>query len=137
MNAYQKSEIIGRLLNLLMFLAVLFPFSIFGEAKLSPTVDVSFAKSGKGVVYTIVYGKNTKFNDNENAPYKFIFLDAGKKELGRIEKDFFVKNNEKKAVYTSNFGESSAKITLAVCLYSEKTGLAEKCTVKSFKLEIK
>ena len=137
MNACPKSGSVKNVLNLFVFFATLFPFFLFGEESASPTVDVSFAKSEKGVVYTIVYGKNTKFNNNENAPYKFIFLDGEKKELGRIEKDFFVKNNEKKAVYTSNFGESSAKVTLAVCLYNEKTGLAEKCTVKNFKLEIK
>lgn len=137
MNASLKSGFTSKLLNLFLFFIVLFPFFLFGEESLSPTVDVTFKKSDKSVVYTITYGKNTKFNDNEAAPYKFLFLDAEKKELGRIEKDFFVKNKEKKAVYTSNFGETSAKITLAVCLYNEKTGLAEKCTVKNFKLDIK
>lgn len=137
MNAFLKSGFSSKLLNLFLFLIVLFPFFLFGEESLSPTVDVTFKKSGKSVVYTITYGKNTKFNDNEAAPYKFLFLDPEKKELGKIEREFFAKNKEGKAEYTSNFGESSAKITLPVCLYNEKTGLAEKCTVKNIKLEIK
>lgn len=125
------------LLGLSLFFAVILPFAAFAEESASPTVDVTFVKSKAGVEYTITYGKNTKFNDNEYAPYKFLFLDAEKKELGKIEKDFFVKNKEGKAKYTSKFGETSAKIVLPVCLYNPETGLAEKCTVKNLKLEIK
>ena len=121
----------------MVFVAAIAPFSLFGAEGENPTVEVTFKKSAKSVVYTITYGKNTKFNDNEAAPYKFLFLDQEKKELGKIERGFFAKNKEGKAEYTSNFGESSAKIVLPVCLYNEKTGLAEKCTVKNIKLEIK
>lgn len=137
MHLSAKNGFVVKLLSLFVFFVVLIPFFLFGEESASPTVDVTFKKSGRSVVYTITYGKNTKFNNSEYAPYKFLFLDSEKKELGKIEQDFFVKNNEKKAVYTSNFGETSAKITLAVCLYNEKTGEAEKCTVKNFKLDIK
>ena len=137
MNACCKSDLCCKLLKLVVFSVFLIPFFLFGEESASPNVEVTFKKSGKSVVYTITYGKNSKFNNNEYAPYKFLFLDKEQKELGRIEKDFFVKNNEKKAVYTSNFGETSAKITLAVCLYNEKTGEADKCAVKNFKLDIK
>ena len=137
MKGFLKSVCFDKLLILLVFIAVVAPLSLFAAEGENPTVDVTFKKSGKSVVYTITYGKNTKFNDNEYAPYKFLFLDAEKKELGKIEKDFFVKNKEGKAEYTSNFGETSAKIVLPVCLYNEKTGLAEKCTVKNIKLEIK
>lgn len=138
MNALMKSFVVGNKLNLLIFFMVLLcSCAVFAEESASPEVDVTFKKSGKVVEYTISYGKNTKFNSNEYAPYKFLFLDAQKKELGKIEKDFFVKNNSGKAVYPSKFGESSAKITLPVCLYNEKTGEAEKCTVKNLKLEIK
>ena len=129
MKGFLKSFCFDKLLILLVFLVAMAPLSLLFAEGENPTVDVTFKKSGKSVVYTITYGKNTKFNDNEAAPYKFLFLDGEKKELGRIEKDFFVKNNEKKALYTSDFGESSAKITLAVCLYNEKTGEAEKCTI--------
>ena len=114
-----------------------FSCALFADEAATPTVDVTFVKSKAGVEYTITYGKNTKFNDNEYAPYKFLFLDAEKKELGKIEKDFFVKNKEGKAKYTSKFGETSAKITLPVCLYNPETGLAEKCTIKNLKLEIR
>ena len=137
MKGFLKSFCFDKLLILLVFIAVAAPLSLFAAEGENPTVDVTFKKSGKSVVYTITYGKNTKFNDNEYAPYKFLFLDAEKQELGKIEKDFFVKNKEGKAEYTSNFGETSAKIVLPVCLYNEKTGLAEKCTVKNIKLEIK
>ena len=138
MNTFLKSAFANKVTILLMFFVVLLSFSqVFAEESASPEVNVTFAKRGKTVEYTITYGKNTKFNSNEYAPYKFLFLDSQKKELGKIEKDFFVKNHEGKAVYTSKFGESSAKITLPVCLYNEKTGEAEKCTVKNLKLEIK
>lgn len=132
-----KSLFCDKLLILLVLTALTATFSLFAAEGENPTVDVTFKKSGKSVVYTITYGKNTKFNDNEAAPYKFLFLDPEKKELGKIERAFFAKNKEGKAEYTSNFGESSAKIVLPVCLYNEKTGLAEKCTVKNIKLEIK
>lgn len=125
----------AKLLILLGFVA--FFFAVSAEDAASPTADISFVKSGKGVVYTIVFGKNTKFNDNPDAPYKFIFLDSGKKELGRIAREFFVKNREGKVEYTSVFNESSVKITLPACLYNPKTGEAEKCTLINKKLEIK
>ena len=138
MTTFFKSVLNGNKLNLLAFFAVLFFTSaVFADEAATPTVDVTFVKSKAGVEYTITYGKNTKFNDNEYAPYKFLFLDVAKKELGRIEKDFFVKNKEGKAKYTSKFGETSAKIVLPVCLYNPETGLAEKCTIKNLKLEIK
>ena len=137
MKGFLKSVCFDKLLILLAFIAVVAPLSLFAEEAANPTVDVTFKKSGKSVVYTITYGKNTKFNDNEAAPYKFLFLDPEKKELGKIDRSFFAKNKEGKAEYTSDFGESSVKIVLPVCLYSEKTGLAEKCTVKNIKLEIK
>ena len=137
MQGFLKSFCFDKLLILLFFLVAMAPLSLLFAEGENPTVDVTFKKSGKSVVYTITYGKNTKFNDNEAAPYKFLFLDAQKNELGKIERDFFAKNKEGKAEYTSNFGESSAKIVLPVCLYNEKTGLAEKCTVKNIKLEIK
>ena len=138
MTALFKSVLFGNKPNLLLFFVVLLSScALFAEEPSTPTVDVTFVKLKTGVEYTITYGKNTKFNDNEYAPYKFLFLDAEKKELGRIEKEFFVKNKEGKAKYTSKFGESSVKIVLPVCLYNEKTGLAEKCTVKNLKLEIK
>ena len=137
MRGFLKSIDFDKLLILLVFIAVMAPISLFCAEGENPTVDVTFKKSAKSVVYTITYGKNTKFNDNEAAPYKFLFLDSEKKELGKIERSFFAKNKEGKAEYTSNFGESSVKITLPVCLYNEKTGLAEKCTVKNLKLEIK
>lgn len=137
MRGFLKSIDCDKLLILLVFIAVMAPISLFCAEGENPAVDVTFKKSGKSVIYTITYGKNTKFNDNEAAPYKFLFLDLEKKELGKIERSFFAKNKEGKAEYTSNFGESSAKIVLPVCLYNEKTGLAEKCTVKNLKLEIK
>lgn len=138
MTTFFKSVLNGNKLNLLAFFTILFFTSaVFADEAATPTVDVTFVKSKAGVEYTITYGKNTKFNDNEYAPYKFLFLDAAKKELGRIEKDFFVKNKEGKAKYTSKFGETSAKIVLPVCLYNPETGLAEKCTIKNLKLEIK
>ena len=137
MKGFLKSVCFDKLLILLAFIAVMTPLSLFAEETANPTVDVTFKKSGKSVVYTITYGKNTIFNDIENAPYKFLFLDAQKYELGKIERAFFAKNKEGKAEYTSNFGETSVKIVLPVCLYNEKTGLAEKCTVKNIKLEIK
>lgn len=138
MTAFFKSVLGSKKLNLMMFFAaMLFCGALFADEAAVPTVDVTFVKSKAGVEYTITYGKNTKFNDNEYAPYKFLFLDSEKKELGRIEKDFFVKNREGKAKYTSKFGESSVKIVLPVCLYNPETGLAEKCTVKNLKLEIK
>lgn len=138
MIAFLKSVLhVNRLNSLIFFAGLLFFCTVFAEESASPTVDVTFVKSKTGVEYTITYGKNTKFNDNEYAPYKFLFLDAEKKELGRIEKEFFAKNKEGKAKYTSKFGESSAKIVLPVCLYNPETGLAEKCTVKNLKLEIK
>jgi len=137
MRCFLKSFACDKLLILLVLVVMAASFSLFGGEIENPTVDVTFKKSAKNVVYTITYGKNTKFNDNEAAPYKFLFLDPEKKELGKIDRSFFAKNKEGKAEYTSNFGESSAKITLPVCLYNEKTGLAEKCTVKNFKLEIK
>ena len=138
MTTFFKSVLNSNKLNLLAFFTILFFTSaVFADEAATPTVDVTFVKSKAGVEYTITYGKNTKFNDNEYAPYKFLFLDAAKKELGRIEKDFFVKNKEGKAKYTSKFGETSAKIVLPVCLYNPETGLAEKCTIKNLKLEIK
>lgn len=137
MKSFLKSVCFDKLLILLILIAVTAPFLLFAADVENPTVEVTFKKSAKSVVYTITYGKNTKFNDNEAAPYKFLFLDPEKKELGKIEREFFAKNKEGKAEYTSNFGESSAKIVLPVCLYNEKTGLAEKCTVKNIKLEIK
>ena len=138
MNALMKSFLAGNKLNLLVFFMVsMLSCTVFAEESASPEVEVTFKKSGNVVEYTVTYGKNTKFNSSEYAPYKFLFLDAQKKELGKIEKEFFVKNHEGKAVYTSKFGESSVKITLPVCLYNEKTGQAEKCTVKNLKLEIK
>ena len=138
MTAFFKSVLNGNKLNLLVLLAVmLLCGALFAEEAATPTVDVTFVKSKAGVEYTITYGKNTKFNDNEAAPYKFLFLDAQKNELGKIERAFFAKNKEGKAEYTSNFGETSAKIVLPVCLYNPETGLAEKCTVKNIKLEIK
>ena len=138
MIALLKSVLhVNKLNSLIFFAGLLFFCTVFAEESASPTVDVTFVKSKTGVEYTITYGKNTKFNDNEYAPYKFLFLDAAKKELGRIEKDFFVKNKEGKAKYTSKFGETSAKIVLPVCLYNPETGLAEKCTIKNLKLEIK
>jgi len=137
MKRFFKSVRFNKLLILLAFVSVVAPFLLMGAEGENPTVEVTFKKSVKSVVYTITYGKNTKFNDNEAAPYKFLFLDSEKKELGKIEREFFAKNKEGKAEYTSNFGESSAKIVLPVCLYNEKTGLAEKCTVKNLKLEIK
>ena len=137
MKSFLKSFSFNKLLILLVLVAVVAPFSLAGAEGENPTVDVTFKKSGKSVVYTITYGKNTKFNDNEAAPYKFLFLDPEKKELGKIERAFFAKNKEGKAEYTSDFGESSVKIVLPVCLYNEKTGLAEKCTIKNLKLEIK
>ena len=137
MKGFLKLFFLDKLLILLSFIAMMAPISLFADEGENPTVDVTFKKSGKSVVYTITYGKNTKFNDNEAAPYKFLFLDAEKKELGKIDRSFFAKNKEGKAEYTSDFGESSVKIVLPVCLYNEKTGLAEKCTVKNIKLEIK
>ena len=138
MTTFFKSVLNGNKLNLLAFFTILFFTSaVFADEAATPTVDVTFVKSKAGVEYTITYGKNTKFNDNEYAPYKFLFLDAEKKELGKIEKDFFVKNKEGKAKYTSKFGETSAKIVLPVCLYNPETGLAEKCTIKNLELEIK
>ena len=137
MQGFLKSFCFDKLLILLVFLVAMAPLSLLFAEGENPTVDVTFKKSGKSVVYTITYGKNTKFNDNEAAPYKFLFLDAQKNELGKIERAFFAKNKEGKAEYTSNFGETSVKIVLPVCLYNEKTGLAEKCTVKNIKLEIK
>ncbi len=137
MKGVLKSFFYGNMLILLAFAALAAPIPLFAAEGENPTVEVTFKKSAKSVIYTITYGKNTKFNDNEAAPYKFLFLDPEKKELGKIERAFFAKNKEGKAEYTSNFGESSAKIVLPVCLYNEKTGLAEKCTVKNLKLEIK
>ena len=137
MKSFLKSVCFNKLLILLVFVAITAPFSLLAAEGENPTVDVTFKKSGKSVIYTITYGKNTKFNDNEAAPYKFLFLDPEKKELGKIERAFFAKNKEGKAEYTSNFAESSVKIVLPVCLYNEKTGLAEKCTIKNLKLEIK
>jgi hypothetical protein len=137
MEGSLKSLCFDKLLILLAFITLLVQVSLFAAEGENPTVDVTFKKSGKSVVYTITYGKNTKFNDNEAAPYKFLFLDSGKKELGKIERSFFAKNKEGKAEYTSDFGESSVKIVLPVCIYNEKKGLAEKCTVKNLKLEIK
>ena len=137
MQGFLKSFCFDKLLILLVFIVAMAPLSLLFAEGENPTVDVTFKKSGKSVVYTITYGKNTKFNDNEAAPYKFLFLDPEKKELGKIERAFFAKNKEGKAEYTSNFGETSVKIVLPVCLYNEKTGLAEKCTVKNIKLEIK
>ena len=137
MKGFIKSVCFDKLLILLVFVTIAVQFSLFADEAANPTVDVTFKKSGKSVVYAITYGKNTKFNDNEAAPYKFLFLDSEKKELGKIERAFFAKNKEGKAEYTSNFGETSVKIVLPVCLYNEKTGLAEKCTVKNIKLEIK
>lgn len=137
MKGFLKLFFLDKLLILLAFIVMMAPISLFADEGENPTVDVTFKKSGKSVVYTITYGKNTKFNDNEAAPYKFLFLDAEKKELGKIDRSFFAKNKEGKAEYTSDFGESSVKIVLPVCLYNEKTGLAEKCTVKNIKLEIK
>ena len=138
MADFFKSVLNGNKLNLLVLsAAILLCGALFAEEAATPTVDVTFVKSKAGVEYTITYGKNTKFNDSEYAPYKFLFLDAEKKELGKIEKGFFVKNKEGKAQYTSKFGETSAKIVLPVCLYNPETGLAEKCTVKNIKLEIK
>ena len=137
MKSFLKSVCFNKLLILLVFIVVAVPFLIFAAEGENPTVDVTFKRSEKSVIYTITYGKNTKFNDNEAAPYKFLFLDPEKKELGKIERAFFAKNKEGKAEYTSNFGESSVKIVLPVCLYNEKTGLAEKCTIKNLKLEIK
>lgn len=138
MADFFKSVLNGNKLNLLVLsAAILLCGALFAEEAATPTVDVTFVKSKAGVEYTITYGKNTKFNDSEYAPYKFLFLDAEKKELGKIEKSFFVKNKEGKAQYTSKFGETSAKIVLPVCLYNPETGLAEKCTVKNIKLEIK
>ncbi len=136
MNGFFKRFLFSKFPVLLMFFAVLVPFGVSADESNSPVVDVVFAKSGKNVVYTITYGKNTKFNTNEDAPYKFVFSDKAKNELGRIERDFFIKNKEGKAVYTSGFGESFTKITLPVCYYNEKTGLAEKCAMKNFKFEI-
>ncbi len=138
MNVFLKPLLTSKTLNSLIFLVVFFFSCIVLAAEgENPTVDVTFKKSKNNVVYTITYGKNTKFNDNEAAPYKFVFMDKEKKELGKIDKSFFVKNKEGKASYTSEFGESFTKITLPVCLYNEKTGLAEKCTVKNIKLDIK
>ena len=138
MTAFFKSVFNGNKLNLLVLFAILFFASaVFADEAATPTVDVTFVKSKAGVEYTITYGKNTKFNDNEAAPFKFLFLDAQKNELGKIERAFFVKNRDGKAKYTSKFGETSAKIVLPVCLYNPETGLAEKCTVKNIKLEIK
>lgn len=137
MKGFLKLFFLDKLLILLSFIAMMVPISLFSDEGENPTVDVTFKKSGKSVVYTITYGKNTKFNDNEAAPYKFLFLDPEKKELGKIDRSFFAKNKEGKAEYISDFGESSVKIVLPVCLYNEKTGLAEKCTVKNLKLEIK
>ena len=137
MKGFLKSFCLGKILIFLVFIVLTAQFPLFAAEGENPTVDVTFKKSGKSVVYTITYGKNTKFNDNEAAPYKFLFLDAQKNELGKIERAFFAKNKEGKAEYTSDLGESSAKIVLPVCLYNEKTGLAEKCTVKNIKLEIK
>ena len=138
MTTFFKSVLNGNKLNLLAFFAVLFFTSaVFADEAATPTVDVTFVKSKAGVEYTITYGKNTKFNDNEAAPFKFLFLDAQKNELGKIERAFFVKNRDGKAKYTSKFGETSAKIVLPVCLYNPETGLAEKCTIKNLKLEIK
>ncbi len=137
MKGFLKLFFLDKLLILLAFIVMMAPISLFSDEGENPTVDVTFKKSGKSVVYTITYGKNTKFNDNEAAPYKFLFLDAEKKGLGKIDRSFFAKNKEGKAEYTSDFGESSVKIVLPVCLYNEKTGLAEKCTVKNIKLEIK
>jgi len=137
MKGFLKLFFLDKLLILLVFVVMMAPISLFSDEGENPTVDVTFKKSGKSVVYTITYGKNTKFNDNEAAPYKFLFLDPEKKELGKIDRSFFAKNKEGKAEYTSDFGESSVKIVLPVCLYNEKTGLAEKCTVKNIKLEIK
>lgn len=137
MKGFLKLFFLDKLLILLAFIVMMAPISLFADEGENPTVDVTFKKSGKSVVYTITYGKNTKFNDNEAAPYKFLFLDAEKKELGKIDRSFFAKNKEGKVEYTSDFGESSVKIVLPVCLYNEKTGLAEKCTVKNIKLEIK
>lgn len=137
MKGFLKLFFLDKLLILLAFIVMMAPISLFADEGENPTVDVTFKKSGKSVVYTITYGKNTKFNDNEAAPYKFLFLDPEKKELGKIDRSFFAKNKEGKAEYTSDFGESSVKIVLPVCLYNEKTGLAEKCTVKNIKLEIK
>ena len=92
MTTFFKSVLNGNKLNLLAFFTILFFTSaVFADEAATPTVDVTFVKSKAGVEYTITYGKNTKFNDNEYAPYKFLFLDAAKKELGRIEKAFFVK----------------------------------------------
>ena len=138
MKDFFKSFLSINKLNLIVFfVSMLVCGALFAEESSTPTVDVTFKKSGKSVVYTITYGKNTKFNDNEAAPYKFLFLDPEKKELGKIERAFFAKNKEGKAEYTSNFGESSVKIVLPVCLYNPETGLAEKCTIKNLKLEIK
>ena len=137
MRDFLKSIYCGKMLILLVFIVAIAPISLSAGEGENPTVEVTFKKSAKSVIYTITYGKNTKFNDNEAAPYKFLFLDPEKKELGKIERTFFAKNKEGKAEYTSTFGESSAKIVLPVCLYNEKTGLAEKCTVKNIKLDIK
>ena len=137
MEGSLKSLCFNKHLILFVFIVTAMPILLFAAEGENPTVEVTFKKSAKSVIYTITYGKNTKFNDNEAAPYKFLFLDPEKKELGKIERAFFAKNKEGKAEYTSDFGESSAKIVLPVCLYNEKTGLAEKCTVKNIKLEIK
>ena len=138
MKSSFKSFVFCKSFVLLTFFLVLFAASdVFAGESAGPEVNVTFKKSGKVVEYTITYGKNTKFNDNEAAPYKFVFLDSQKKELGSIDKSFFMKNKEGKANYKSKLGESAAKITLSVCLYNEKTGEAEKCAVKNFKLDIK
>lgn len=111
--------------------------SLFAEEELSPTVEVSFEKQPGGNVYTIIFGKRTKFNDHENAPYKFLFLDETKGEISNIPKDFFKKNREGTVKYNSDGKESFVKFTIPVCLYDKNSGKAQKCTVVGKTLTVK
>lgn len=107
------------------------------EEELVPTVAVSFKKQSEKTLYTIAFGKRTKFNVNENAPYKFLFLDETKREIGAIPKDFFKKNREGSVKYASNGKESFVQFMIPICLYDKSNTKAQKCTVVTKTLTVK
>lgn len=122
----------------LISMALLFvSFTLAAEDPMTPTVEVSFSKAADGVLYTFVFGERSKFNNNEDAPYKFLFLDEAGGKLGSIPRDFFLKQRNGTLKYTSKFNESSVKYTLPVCSYNEKTGEAERCRMINKTLKIK
>lgn len=122
----------------LISMALIFvSFTLAAEDPMMPTVEVSFSKAADGVIYTIVFGEKSKFNNNADAPYKFLFLDEAGGKLGEIPRDFFLKQRNGTLKYTSKYNESSVKYTLPVCSYNEKTGEAERCRMINKTLKIK